>query len=373
MKAILPRFPTRWIFAPFFFFREDQIMRIFVPGRICLFGEHSDWAGGHRRTNPELEKGYCLVAGTDQGIYADVKPHPNKLILKSTSIDGTAIGPYEIPMEPKYLLEEARLGHLWSYQAGVAYRIATTYPVRGLIIENYKTDLPMKKGLSSSAAICVLTARAFNIVYSLGLPTMTEMELAYQGELTASSLCGRMDQACAFGNHPLLMAFDGDRFEVQELKVGKDFHFVIVDFKAKKDTIKILNRLNQCYPFARNELDRNVQNLFGPISKSITLKAIKAIESGSDEQLGVLMNEAQRSFDCYAIPACPEELEAPILHKVLGHDALKPYLYGGKGVGSQGDGSAQLLARSRVAQDAIVQIIEHDLDMTCMTLTLRSV
>ncbi|MCB0002160.1 MAG: GHMP kinase, partial [Anaerolineae bacterium] len=24
-------------------------MKIFVPGRICLFGEHSDWAGGYRR------------------------------------------------------------------------------------------------------------------------------------------------------------------------------------------------------------------------------------------------------------------------------------------------------------------------------------
>jgi len=24
-------------------------MQIFVPGRICLFGEHSDWAGGYRR------------------------------------------------------------------------------------------------------------------------------------------------------------------------------------------------------------------------------------------------------------------------------------------------------------------------------------
>ncbi|MBD0346877.1 MAG: hypothetical protein ICV63_19035, partial [Coleofasciculus sp. Co-bin14] len=30
-------------------------MKIFVPGRLCLFGEHSDWAGGYRRINAELE------------------------------------------------------------------------------------------------------------------------------------------------------------------------------------------------------------------------------------------------------------------------------------------------------------------------------
>ncbi len=43
-------------------------MKLFVPGRICLFGEHSDWAGGYRRMNAEIEKGYTLICGTDQGI-----------------------------------------------------------------------------------------------------------------------------------------------------------------------------------------------------------------------------------------------------------------------------------------------------------------
>ena len=50
-------------------------MKIFVPGRICLFGEHTDWAGGYRRINAELEKGFTLITGTSQGLYADVQPH----------------------------------------------------------------------------------------------------------------------------------------------------------------------------------------------------------------------------------------------------------------------------------------------------------
>ena len=41
-------------------------MDLFVPGRICLFGEHSDWAGGYRRINGALEKGYAIIAGTNQ-------------------------------------------------------------------------------------------------------------------------------------------------------------------------------------------------------------------------------------------------------------------------------------------------------------------
>ena len=56
-------------------------MKIFVPGRICLFGEHSDWAGGYRRINADIEKGYTLICGTDQGIHADAAPHPTSLVL----------------------------------------------------------------------------------------------------------------------------------------------------------------------------------------------------------------------------------------------------------------------------------------------------
>ena len=177
-------------------------MELFVPGRVCLLGEHSDWAGGYRRINADLEKGYALICGTNQGIYARVERHPTALVLSSTTQDGVRRGPYEIPMEPSALLKEAQSGGYWSYMAGVAYQILTHYHVRGLVIDNYKTDLPVKKGLSSSAAICVLTARAFNRIYDLKMTIRGEMELAYSGEITTPSRCGRMDQGCAYGNRP---------------------------------------------------------------------------------------------------------------------------------------------------------------------------
>lgn len=85
-------------------------MNLFVPGRICIFGEHSDWAGGYRRINVDVEKGYTLITGTDQGIYAEVEPHPTSLVLTSTSQEGEKVGPYEIPMEANALLEEAQKG-----------------------------------------------------------------------------------------------------------------------------------------------------------------------------------------------------------------------------------------------------------------------
>jgi UTP-glucose-1-phosphate uridylyltransferase/mevalonate kinase len=347
-------------------------VKIFVPGRICLFGEHSDWAGGYRRINAEIEKGYTLLTGTDQGIYAEVEPYPTALVLTSTTPEGERVGPYEIPMEPKALLEEAQAGGFWSYVAGVAYQILTHYHVRGLMIDNYKTDLPIKKGLSSSAAICVLTARAFNRVYDLKMTTRGEMELAYQGEITTPSRCGRMDQGCAFGNRPILMTYDGDRLDVAELQVPEDMHLVIVDLQAQKDTMEILARLNHCYPFAETEVEAGVQELLGPINKRVVHQAIEALQAGDAERAGALMVEAQAFFDRCAAPACPEELTAPVLHRVLNYEPLKPHIWGGKGVGSQGDGTAQFIARSEADQQAVIEIIERDLNMPCLPLTLRT-
>jgi mevalonate kinase len=345
-------------------------LKIFVPGRICLLGEHSDWAGGYRRIHADIEKGYALITGTNQGIYAEVESHPNALVLTSTTPDGETHGPYEIPMEPKALLAEAQRGGFWSYMAGVAYQVLTHYHVRGLVINNYKTDLPVKKGLSSSAAICVLTARAFNRVYDLKLTTRGEMEMAYQGEIVTPSRCGRMDQGCAFGNRPVLMSFDGDRIDTTELRVNQDLHFVIVDLQAHKDTMEILARLNRSYPFADNEIERGVQQLLGPINKEITHQAIEALQATDAERLGRLMIEAQAQFDRYATPACPEELTAPVLHRVLNYEPLKSHVWGGKGVGSQGDGTAQFIARSEADQQAVIEIIERDLNMPCLKLTL---
>jgi UTP-glucose-1-phosphate uridylyltransferase/mevalonate kinase len=345
-------------------------MKIFVPGRICLVGEHSDWAGGYRRINASIEKGYTLITGTDQGIYAEVSPHPTSLVLTSTTPEGKCEGPYEIPMEAKALMDEAQKGGFWSYIAGVAYQVLTNYHVRGLVIDNYKTDLPIKKGLSSSAAISVLAARAFNRIYDLKLTTRGEMELAYQGEITTPSRCGRMDQGCAFGNRPVLMEFDGDRIETTELQVKEPMFFVLIDLQAQKDTLEILNHLNRCFPFPETQVEHGVHELLGPINKRIIRQAVEALETSDGPRLGTLLTEAQAFFDRYATPACPQELTSPVLHKILDYPALKPHIWGGKGVGSQGDGTAQFLCKSASDQQAVIEILERDLNMPGLKLTI---
>ena len=346
-------------------------MNLFVPGRICLFGEHSDWAGGYRRINAEIEKGYALIVGTNQGMYAEIKPHPTKLIFRATLNDGSAMPAWETPMERGALLEQVQQGGFFSYIAGVAYQLMTHYRVRGLEIDNYRTDLPIKKGLSSSAAVCVLTARAFNRTYDLKMTLRGEMELAYTGEISTLSRCGRLDQGCAYGARPIEMIFDGDNLDVRELSTPAELHYIIVDLKAGKDTREILTGLNRCFPFAQDQMQKNVQNYLGPINHRIVTQAAEALKQGDARKLGALMNEAQELFDKNLQPACPSQLTAPILHKLLDYAPLKPLLYGGKGVGSQGDGTAQLLAKDAQSREKAIAIIERDLGMSCLELVLR--
>lgn len=345
-------------------------MKIFVPGRLCLFGEHSDWAGGYRRINPNLAKGYTLLVGTNQGLYAEVKPHPTHLIVRAALSDGSR-QTLSLPMERQVLLAEAETGSFFSYAAGVAYQFLTHYRVGGIEIDNYLTDLPIGKGLSSSAAICVLIARAFNLTYDLKMTRRGEMEFAYLGEITTPSRCGRMDQACAYGNRPILMSFDGDRIDVIELNVAKDLFFVIVDLGAGKNTQEILSSLNQCYPFATSELQHNVQKYLGSISAQITQAAAEALQQGDREEIGALMQKAQAEFDQYLIPACATELTSTVLHKILNYQPIQPYILGGKGVGSQGDGTAQFIVKDEYCQQQVIEIIERDFpNMQCLKLAI---
>lgn len=346
-------------------------LELFVPGRVCLFGEHSDWAGGWRRANPQLSPGRALLVGTDQGLHARVRPLAGRLRLRATDEGGRRHGPFDLPMEPGALLEAARAGGFDSYVAGTAYRVLERYPqVQGLEIDNHHSDLPLNKGLSSSAAACVLTARAFGRCYDLSLSLQEEMELAYLGETTTPSRCGRLDQGCAFGSQPVAMGFDGEDLELRPLAVGATLHLVLVDLKAHKDTRRILTDLNACFPEARSAVARGVQRALGPENLRITAAAVAAMEAGDTPQLGALMVEAQALFDRLVAPACPSQLTAPALHRLLAEPALPPWVLGGKGVGSQGDGAAQLLCRSAVAQQSVMGIVERDLGLGALALTI---
>ena len=344
-------------------------INLFVPGRLCLFGEHSDWAGLQKSINSGIVPGYAVVTGIEEGIYGTAeKADVFSVTSRLPEYHGSS---FSCEMDMNRLRAAAREGGFFSYVAGVASYICEWYHVGGMHLEITDMTLPMKSGLSSSAAICVMVAKAFNKLYDLHLNTLGLMNIAYWGEQRTPSRCGRLDQACAFGVNPVIMTFDGNELDVERITVRKPLYYVFADLMAGKDTVKILGDLNRAYPFAHNEMETRLHEALGEDNQKITSRAITYISQGDAEKLGELMTEAQALFDEKVAPMCPEELTAPVLHAILDDPAVKSLTYGAKGVGSQGDGTVQFLARDEAAQEQLIAYLKSEKGMTAYSLTLR--
>ena len=350
------------------YFMSDFI-ELFVPGRLCLFGEHSDWAGLQRVINADIIPGRAIVTGIEQGIYGRARRSENFIVKSSLPEYQGEV--FECEMDMKKLRTAAKEGGFFSYVAGVASYICEWYHTGGIELEITEMTLPMKCGLSSSAAICVMVAKAFNMLYNLHFNTLGVMNIAYWGEQRTPSRCGRLDQACAFGVNPTAMVFDGNEMLADKITVKKPLHYVFADLMAGKDTVKILADLNAGYPFAHNDKEIRLHEALGEDNLRITERAMKYISSGDDQSLGALMIEAQKLFDEKIAPMCPDELTAPVLHRTLNDDVVKSLTYGAKGVGSQGDGTVQFLAKDAECQTKLIDYLQNTLGMTSYSLTLR--
>ncbi len=346
-------------------------MKLFVPGRLCLFGEHTDWAGHYRTMNADINPGAAIVTGIEQGIYAEVEKSSIFELYSSADEIKNVWQDFSCRMDEVELKRVAKSGSFFCYCAGVASYMLEWYKVGGVRIRITDMTLPMKSGLSSSAAICVLVARAFNQLYNLNLNTLGEMNIAYLGELRTSSRCGRLDQACAFGVKPNLMSFDGDEIEVRSLNVKKPLYWVFADLCAEKDTIKILSDLNKAYPFPNSDAERALHDALGQQNLKIVDRAIKYMAEGDAESLGKLMTEAEALFDEKVAPMS-SALWSPKLHAVLQDPKIQPLIWGGKGVGSHGDGSVQFLAKTEEAQQQVADYLNEQ-GMKAYTLTLKPV
>jgi galactokinase len=343
---------------------------LFVPGRVCLLGEHTDWAANYRNANGAIPEGQCIVYGTSCGLHATARTTADgsfhfrsAVVVGSSALADNEPDEFICSMNAEALSAVAADGGFYSYACGTAAVVMDRYAARiapgvGVSVNVYKVDLPMKKGLSSSAACCVLVARAFSELFHLQLSTEEEMDVAYLGELKTPSRCGRMDQCCAYGRRGVLMTFDGSSgARAEAIHCGKTFFFVVADLNASKDTKKILADLNAAYPHPQSPLHQGVHTFLGEVSQSQVQKAIQALHDGDAVALGAVLSETQRYFREHMEGQCPSELSAPRLYAVLQHPRVLAHSLGGKGVGSQGDGTVQFVCANETEQDALFEVL----------------
>ena len=106
-------------------------MELFVPGRLCLFGEHSDWAAGYRSQDATIPTGRCLVAGTDQGLRAGAE-RAEGVVEIETRIEGRPMGPWRVRAEVATLRRASSGGGFFSYAASTAAEVIERHRVGGL-------------------------------------------------------------------------------------------------------------------------------------------------------------------------------------------------------------------------------------------------
>ncbi|MCX4787239.1 galactokinase [Streptomyces sp. NBC_01221] len=164
-----------------------------APGRVNLIGEYTDFNDGFVMPLALPHTARAAVARRTDG----------ELRLHSTDVPGGVV---------RLRLDELapRQGHGWAaYPAGVFWALREAgHPVTGADIQLTST-VPTGAGLSSSAALEVVTALALNDLFELGL---SAPELAIIGQRAENAFvgvpCGVMDQmasACCTEGHALYL------------------------------------------------------------------------------------------------------------------------------------------------------------------------
>ena len=330
---------------------------IFVPGRLCLFGEHSDWASEYKKENNKII-GSAIVTCLNIGIKAKVKENNSTFLLKENNKC------FKISINDEQKMKDLiKSNDYYSYVSSVLLYMKNKYEIKGIEIDIISNTLPQKKGLSSSAAISVLVVRAFNRIYNLNLNKEEEMNIAYLCERKTKSKCGKMDQVVAFNDKTLLMNFEKGNMSYNTISVGDDIYLILADLKSSKNTPKILSDLNKALLKTNFNSEKDIVKYFEKDNNEIINKAIKYIEQGDTKKLGKLMTYAQKIFDETMIKYCPSELNSKKLHTILEDSVVKKYSYGGKGVGSQGDGSVQFVVKDEKSQLLLKKYLENQYNL----------
>ena len=296
----------------------------FAPGRVNLIGEHTDYNGGHVFPCALTLGTYCAArVRADRALRLFSCNFPDAGIVE-TSIDET----------------EALPGGCWgNYVLGVvrAFTDAGYAPERGLDMAFFG-DIPAGSGLSSSAALEVLTGTVLKGLFALPVSATEVAVLGQRAENDFVGLsCGIMDQfASAMGRrgHAIFLDTETLQYRYAPLELA-GAHIVIVNSMVKHalagsayndrrdECARALRALRAVRPGLASlgaltpaEFDALADAVPDPVCRkrakhavyenARTVEAFDALQRGDLAAFGRLMNASHVSLrDDYAV-SCPE-------------------------------------------------------------------
>ena len=296
---------------------EGEISGYFSPGRVNLIGEHTDYNGG-----------FVFPCALSFGIYCLIRTTDRKTV-RFASLD--------MSFETEVKLENLNIaiGKEWvNYPIGVFAQ----FMKKGLNFDKgadllFYGDVPTGAGLSSSAALEVVTAVVINDIYGFGID---RVELAKMGQKAEHEFalvnCGIMDQfVSAMGkkDHAVFLNCDTLAYDLVPVKLdGVKIVISNTNSPHKLDSGKYNERVAECHaavkaiqPFQQiyalgeiswddflkvedkieNETVRGrARHVVSEIKR--TEDAVKALRAGDLIQFGKLMNDSHDSLrDDYVV------------------------------------------------------------------------
>ena len=273
-----------------------------APGRVNLIGEHTDYNGG-----------FVLPMALDRSTWIALRPRNDRRVV-ARALDLNADGDFS--------LDHFEKGSGWlEYLKGLAWTLQQDgFDLRGWegVISS---DVPTAAGLSSSAALELAVARAFQVVSAL---EWDPVAMALRGQRAENHWvgvsCGIMDQLIsASGREGHAVLIDCRSLELEAVPLPAGTAVVVLDTATRRGLVDSAynERRQQCEAAARHfglkalrdldldrleaaeaELDpttyRRARHVVSENAR--TLGAAEAMRRGDAETFGRLMNESHASL-----------------------------------------------------------------------------
>lgn len=284
-------------------FGEPPAFVVRAPGRVNLIGEHTDY-----------NDGFVLPMAIDRSVWVAFRHRDDRrVVVHSLDFGG----------ETTFKLEDiAHQNQGWAeYVKGVAWGLKEgSHALEGWegVLAG---DVPLGAGLSSSAALELAIAKAFNAVSKWDWDGPKIAQLARKAENdfvgVSSGIMDQMISALGIAGHAMLL--DCRSLEARHVPLPTGTTIIVLDTATRRGLIDSAynERVAQCQaaadffgvPALRDvspETFRKKANQLDPVIRKRarhvifenerTLKAVEAMRGGRSEELGELMNASHESL-----------------------------------------------------------------------------
>lgn len=341
-------------------FSEEPHIIARGPGRVNLIGEHTDY-----------NDGFVLPMAIDRAIWIALRPRRDRWVMVHFT-DTNQYGEFHLDA-----LRNTGEGSI-EYVKGVAWALQE----EGFFLRGWEGvvvgDVPVGAGLSSSAALEVVTARVFAAVSQLPWDPVKMAILSQRAENRWVGVqCGIMDQlisACGQADHALLI--DCRTLEPQQVPLPSTVRVVILDTGTRRgladsaynerraacENTADQFRVKALRDISLAEFEKRADNLDEITRKRVrhvitenerTLRAAESLRRGDVTTFGQLMVESHISLrDDY-------EVSSPALDAMVEIARSQPGCLGARMTGAGFGGCAVALVEAQVAEHFAQNVAEQ--------------